>query len=241
MPSLALDDHLIWFAHCPKAGGTSIEAAMVERWGDRVGHLHWGWDRWWRQGGWRIATPPNSPQHLIWEDALKALPGAPDAVFAIVRDPVARMISEYNYQRRHRRGTWLGRAVAHLPFSLWLRVMLRMAEQNPYAFDNHLRPHSDFIPEGAVVFRLEDGLEQVMDWLGVTAETGPPPHRLKSRPPSQSTQRREAALIGAVFAEDYARFGYVRPERCDQPRPVLDRLARVLSSPLVWLDRRGLV
>ena len=48
MPSLTLDNRLIWFAHCPKAGGTSIETLMVETWGDRVGHLHWGWDLWWK-------------------------------------------------------------------------------------------------------------------------------------------------------------------------------------------------
>ncbi|MDH5453710.1 MAG: sulfotransferase family protein, partial [Paracoccaceae bacterium] len=112
MPSLTLPDRLIWFAHCPKAGGTSVEQFMVARWGDAVGHLHWGWDRWWRSGGWRLAAPPNSPQHLVWEDAVSALPRAPDAVFAVVRDPVARMTSEYRWQRGGQCRSWLGRLMA---------------------------------------------------------------------------------------------------------------------------------
>ena len=156
MPSLTLPDRLIWFAHCPKAGGTSIEQFMVAQWGEAVGHLHWGWDLWWKGGGWRVADPPNSPQHLIWEDALKVLPRAPDRVFALVRDPVARITSEYRWQRQGRRGTRLGKALACLPFPFWLRCMLALARQNPHAFDNHLRCQTDFIPEGAKVFRLEE-------------------------------------------------------------------------------------
>ena len=158
MPSLVLSDRLIWFAHCPKAGGTSVERAMVEPWGGAVGHLHWGWDLWWTRGGWRVADPPNSPQHFVWADALAALPRAPAVVFALVGDPAARMASEHAFQRRHRRGTGAGRALAQLPFSLWLRLMLAVARLNPHAFDNHLRPQVDFIPDSAAVFRLEEGL-----------------------------------------------------------------------------------
>ena len=56
MPSLTVDTRLIWFAHCPKAGGTSVKTLMAETWGDRVGHLAWGWDLWWKRGGWRWAN-----------------------------------------------------------------------------------------------------------------------------------------------------------------------------------------
>ena len=238
MPSLTLSDRLIWFAHCPKAGGTSVEQFMVARWGDAVGHLHWGWDRWWQRGGWRLADPPNSPQHLIWGDAVACLPKAPDAVFAVVRDPVARMASEHRYQRRARRGTRLGKALAMLPFSLWLRLMLALAERHPYAFDNHFRAQADFVPEGARVFRLEDGLQPVTRWLSaVTGESLsdlPLPHAL---PSGKGTGMSEAdqALIGRAFARDYARFGYPRPEA----RGGALGLARLGAPILAYLDRRG--
>lgn len=242
MPSLALPELFIWFAHCPKAGGTSVESFMVDRWGDAVGHLHWGWDLWWRRGGWRLASPPNSPQHLIWSDALTVLPRQPDAVFAMVRDPVTRMASEYRWQRGGRRGTWLGKAVAHLPFSLWLRVMLSMARRRPYSFDNHFRLQSEFIPDTAKVFRLEDGLQPALDWLSdIAGETDrlkeEAPHRLATGSAPELGPA-DKARIADAFGEDYDRFGYVPPS-CIARRDRLDWLAEKLAPLLIWLDRRG--
>lgn len=241
MPSLTLADKLIWFAHCPKAGGTSVEQALVARFGPAVGHLHWGWDLWWRGGGWRIADPPNSPQHLIWRDAVAALPRSPDAVFAVVRDPAARMASEHRWQRRGRRGTWAGKALARLPFSFWLRLMLAVARWNPYAFDNHFRSQSAFVPEGAVVFRLENGLAPVRDWLDEVAggaDGAGIPHVLSSGT-GAGLRPSDAALIARVFAEDYRRFAYPAPHRPSaRPDPLL-WLAALLAPPVALLDRLG--
>lgn len=244
MPSLALSDQLIWFAHCPKSGGTSIEQFMVARWGDAVGHLHWGWDLWWRDGGWRVANPPNSPQHLVWADAVPALPRAPDAVFAVVRDPVARIASEYRWQRLGRRGTRLGKALAYLPFPLWLRVMLAMAKRNPHAFDNHLRPQSDFVPATARVFHLENGLEPVIGWLAETvgdrAVASGLPHAIRT-PGQTPIDPRDAALIHQTFRADYQRFGYHPPQAHPVARPIADRLAARLAPLAMRLDQRGLL
>jgi len=242
MPSLSLATCLIWFAHCPKAGGTSVEQAMVARWGDAVGHLHWGWDRWWTRGGWREADPPNSPQHLTWADAASVLPRPPDAVFALVREPADRMVSEYRWQRRHRRGTRAGGLLARLPFSLWLRVMLAMARKNPFAFDNHFRPQTDFVPDGASVFRLEDGLQAVFGWLAEitgTEAVSAPPHALKTGGGGAGPSAADRARIAAAFEADYARFGYVPPDLPPPRRDGLDRLAAAAAPVLVWLDRRG--
>ena len=241
MPSLTLPDRLIWFAHCPKAGGTSVEQVMVARWGNAVGHLHWGWDLWWRRGGWRVADPPNSPQHLIWADVERALPRAPDAVFALVRDPVARIASEHRWQRQGRRGTALGKALAWLPFSLWLRVMLAVVERHPHAFDNHLRPQGDFIPETAVVFRLEDGLEKALAWLVETADAAatstPVPRAIATRS-GTPVGPAERARIARAYAGDYARFGYAMPA-VDSAPDWRDRLARWLAPLIARLDRKG--
>ncbi|MEL7105721.1 MAG: hypothetical protein AAGM21_07360 [Pseudomonadota bacterium] len=244
MPSLALAHRLIWFAHCPKAGGTSVETAMVARWGPQVGHLHWGWDLWWMRGGWREASPPNSPQHLIWEDALSVLPRAPDDVFALVRDPAQRMASEYRWQRRGRRGTFLGLAVSYLPFSLWLTLMLALARQNPYAYDNHLRPQTDFIPDGAKVFYLEDGLAPALDWLAETAGAPPfeaTPHQLSTRAVGTTLRPRDCDRIGWAFAADYARFGYSNPARTGALANWLDRFADAVAPGLAWLECRGMI
>ncbi len=241
MPSLDLPHCLIWFAHCPKAGGTSIEQLMVATWGDRVGNLHWGWDLWWHGGGWRRADPPNSPQHHIWPDALTVLPRTPDAVFAVTRDPLTRMVSEYRWQRDLRRGTRAGKALAWLPFSIWLRLMLQVAARNPHAFDNHLRPQGDFIPDHARLFRLEDGLDAVAVWLaeitGACLSPANLPHALP-KVAGHDIGPRDAALIGQAFAVDYNRFGYDRP-RGTAARPVLDWLTARAAPLVAWIERRG--
>lgn len=241
MPSLTLPGRLIWFAHCPKAGGTSVEQVMVAKWGNAVGHLHWGWDRWWRHGGWRVADPPNSPQHLVWKDATALLPNLPDTVFAVVRDPVARMASEQRWQRSGQCRSKLGRLLACLPFSIWIRLMLAVARRAPHAFDNHFRPQCDFIPEDAQVFRLEDGLGPVILWLEDT--TGEPLDRIPHAIPTRSgtpVGPVDRALIARVFAADYARFGYVPTRGCPRSRAV-DCIANLLAPFVAALDRRGML
>ncbi len=240
MPSLTLPNRLIWFAHCPKAGGTSIEKFMVSNWGDAVSHLHWGWDLWWRGGGWRVANPPNSPQHMIWADAQSQLSRAPDLIFAVVRNPADRMASEYRWQREKRRGTRLGKALAHLPFSLWLRVLLRAAQHHPYIFDNHFRPQADIVPQTAQVFHFEAGLEPVIHWLAdVTDDTvdiRTIPHALRSTTRTEISPK-DRALIGAAFAEDCRRFGYLHPK--GKSTSWLDQLAVCIAPLVIFLDRRG--
>lgn len=215
---------------------------MVAHWGDCVGHLHWGWDLWWRKGGWRLATPPNSPQHLIWEDAVQALPQPPDVVFAVVRDPKARMQSEYRWQRLRRRGTRIGRALAYLPFGLWLRVMLALACRYPHAFDNHFRPQTAFIPKDAQVFKLEDGLEAALSWLAVQTGVSYDPvtsARHNATGLGVVVAPKDAARIAQTFAEDYARFGYTPQTTDPVRRDLADLLAAILAPGLAWLDRRG--
>lgn len=193
------------------------------------------------RGGWRVADPPNSPQHLVWADARRMLPEPPDQVFAVVRDPVARLASEHRWQAQGRRGTKLGKWLAKLPFSLWLRVMLAAARRHPHVFDNHLRPQADFVPEEARIFRLEDGLDKVTHWMAETTgealDDKALPHAIPSGAgPEVSLQDR--GLIGAAFAVDFARFGYARSEGVSGVG-VFDVLATALAPVVVYLDRRG--
>lgn len=249
MPSLTLDDRLIYFAHCPKAGGTSVEQFMVARWGDQVGHLGWGWDLdWIAGGGERAGGIPCSPQHYTWQDAARVLPRSPDAAFAVVRDPVARLISEYRYQRTERRAGRLAGLLRKLGFSSWLCLMAEVHARNPYAFDNHFRPQTEFVPNGARVFRLEDGLGQVGVWLCAQAgEAGPVamPHELKARGhgPAVQPMRQDLELIIRWYSEDFGRFGYRLPELPGAPedrhRAGRRAFARAAAPIVDALYRRG--
>jgi hypothetical protein len=246
VPSVEIKGKLIYFAHCPKAGGTSVERFMVERWGPAVRLLGWGWDRSWAGRGERAGEVPSSPQHLVWEDAESALPRTPDVVFTVVRDPVARMVSEYRYQRAGRLTGPFGRPVKALGFSSWLRLMFALADRNPYTHDNHFRPQVRFLPpEGAQVFRLEDGLRPVLAWLAAQAGEAAPdavPHDLKTgEAPSVVLPAKDKALIAMRFRDDYLRFGYDPPPAAGGPGERGGVATRAAAAVLDPLYRRGLV
>lgn len=246
MPSVEVNGRLIYFAHCPKAGGTSVERFMVDRWGDAVRLLGWGWDRRWAGRGERAGEVPSSPQHYVWEDAERALPRAPDEVFTVVRDPVARMVSEYRYQRDGRLTGPFGRPVRRLGFSAWLRLMFALSDRNPYTHDNHFRPQVAFLPPGgAHVFRLEDGLQPVLAWLAQCAGERAPdavPHDLRTGAgPRVQPTAEDRMLIFQRFEDDYRRFGYPFPFEALDPgrdRTMTHRAAAAVLDPLY---RRGLV
>ena len=154
------------------------------------------------------------------------------------------MLSEHRYQRRHRRGTLAGRLVAYLPFRFWLRLMLlAVARRNPYAFDNHLRPQADFVPQGARVFRLEDGVDPAVDWLAATTRQArlSAPRRLLRTWPGQAVDPETLALIARTFAMDYARFGYLPPPLPPRRPDPLGVLARLAAPLVAGLERRGLL
>lgn len=239
MPLFQVRQRSVWFAHVPKTGGTSVEQALASTADVSITFLDWGWHNRFRRGVWPTRRPPCSPQHLTWADGLAAQASRPDHVVGIVRDPAQRIQSEWRYQKSRQSSTKLGRAFASLPFSIWLPIVLSMAARNPYAFDNHIRPQSDFLPETATVFRLEDGLDGVLHWMSDALETPLPPagSALKTGK-SHTMSEQDAALIYGAFQKDFQRFGY-SPLRVSARKPAI--WAHIVARPLVWLDLRGLI
>src|SRR6056297_3622976 len=117
MPLVSAGGRRLFFAHVPKTGGSSLEDYLAERFGP-LAWLDRYWELRWKDGGCREAGLRVSPQHLAAEDALRLLPGPSDWSFALVRDPVARIVSEYRFQAR---APGRRRRLAELGFSSWLR------------------------------------------------------------------------------------------------------------------------
>ena len=62
-----------------------------------------------------------------------------------------------------------------LTFGEWLHDLEDIQTYQPIAFDNHTRPMNNIVPQGAKVFHLEQGLEQIVPWLDeVTGDTSGP-------------------------------------------------------------------
>ena len=210
MPIVRIAGKLVYFAHVPKCAGTSVEVYLSDRFGE-LGFLDWRYlelapeQRWTR----------SSPQHVDVASLHRLMPAEFfEACFAVVRHPVDRLVSVFRYQRD---------AETEIPqateFSDWLDGL---AGTGAFYLDNHARPMIDFIPEGAEIFRIEDGLQRLVDWVDALAGTDDAAHCIavhntfaerltfRNRQAGDEIVPTEAdrARIYEIYTEDFERFGY---------------------------------
>lgn len=212
MPLFRIDTQLHYFAHVPKCGGTSVELYLEERFGE-LGFRDRGFldraeaDRW----------SQSSPQHTPAEVFRSLIPERwVSSSFAVVRHPVRRLVSAFTYARDVRKTLPAGTLLDD-----WCQAELAGIVKEPFLHDGHFLPQSVFVPEGARVFRLEDGLQSVVDHLDRLAGNSRGPRTLpeknvaawrsdpSARPPDPAPAT--LALIATVYADDFDRFGYDRP------------------------------
>lgn len=217
MPFFRASEKLVYFAHVPKCGGSAVEGYLRRRFGavgfaDEQFHSQPASRKWSR----------SSPQHVPVDILERLFPsGFFDTAFAVVRHPVDRMISEFHYQR-----DLLLQIDPSESFSTWVSQLDRALAANPWLYDNHLKPMTDLVPSGATVFRLEDGLEQIIPYLDALVGPCDQPlqfERVLSRDPSRPKvipNAEDIATIERIFRQDFDRFGYALETQA-QPKPAL--------------------
>lgn len=212
MPLVRMGHRLIYFAHVPKCAGTAVERYLVERFGPLAFHdPKFGTidpdARWSR----------TSPQHMPEATRLRILPDAfLDGIFTTVRHPVRRLRSVFLFQREVE-----GRIAADTDFSAWIKEIPGLLEDDPHIFDGHLKPMGDTVPEHATVFRVEDGLEQVVAWIDRHAGTETGPRKIKAANvlsarmahakrdvPDVAVTAQDRRVIRQIYRDDFERFGY---------------------------------
>ena len=148
-----------------------------------------------------------SPQHVTVAALERMVPlQFFDCQFAVVRHPVARLASVFQFQKRNQRQ--IGRLVS---FERWLKSLPNVLAKDPYRFDGHALPQSAFVPPSADVFRLEDGLTPLSGYLderfGASGSELDFGHSKKARSKLKIKTAHED-LIREIYAEDFDRFGY---------------------------------
>jgi hypothetical protein len=209
---------MVYYAHVPKCAGSSIEDYLTERFGP-LAFLN--------RGHRRILAPKKwsatSPQHIDVAALDLLFPqDFFDASFTVVRHPVSRLISAFTFQQARR----------YIPLRMGFEAWLAAGQKaTSFQFDNHLRPMTDLVPEGAEVFRMEDGLGAVVPWLDELAGNQDGPREIpKSNKTDDVVWRSRTAwkewirshlqakrptlddrLCGEIYRlykADYERFGY---------------------------------
>lgn len=248
MPIFKAGPKLVYYAHVPKCGGSAVGWYLEERFGqiafaDRRHTSQPQEARWSR----------TSPQHIDHASLSRLFPdGFFDALFTIVRHPVARTVSAFHFQLEVEK-----LIPAETTFSDWLADLEERLEENPFVFDNHVRPMSDIVPEGAHVFYMEHGLDSLVGWFDALVGSEEGPRALpkineqgaysgtkteKARPSEADLER-----ISRIYAADFKRFGYeVGTKAPATPAPVLsaqsiadrDAYLKSFNAPLNKIRRK---
>ncbi len=208
MPLFLNDGAMHYFAHIPKAGGSSVERFIAETLGTPflINDRYWSRravERWTR----------TSPQHILWSDLVTMVPEALIAsAFAVTRHPVARAASAFNYRV----------ARAEIPvgqsFEAWFERGARAYARNGFIYDNHLVPQHRFVPEDAATWRLEDGLGHALAAIARRFGAAPPADGVLENPtpkgPSPLVARTEPMArrtkdeLAEFYRDDFHRFDY---------------------------------
>ena len=223
MPITRISGKLVCFLHVPRCGGTSMEHYLVARFGP----LAFRDPRYLEQPG-PARWTRTAPQHVAAADLERLFPpGFLDESFAIVRDPLARQTSVFRFQRDVEERISRGRS-----FEAWLDNQVEKMAQQRFVLDNHVRPMTEMVPEGARIFHLEQGMDPVIAWLDALAGDTAPEVVLKEKNnyakrldwagiepgPAPVITDHVRAILAEVYAGDYDRFGYAPDTAEDGPR-----------------------
>ena len=209
MPIVRINGALHYYAHVPKCGGRSVENYLRARFGEMwlINDDFYGLpahQRWTK----------SSPQHVDWASLTQVIPADAFATsLAVVRHPVARAVSSYNYYLAN-----LKRIPIAMSMEEWFAEFQDLREQHPFYLDNHMRPQSDIVPPDATVFKLEDGLSDLVAHLdglaGDMAEPRAVAHEHATHDVAGMTKAPISARLLAdlhqFYAVDFERFGYDR-------------------------------
>ena len=220
MPLCHINHTLLYFAHIPKTGGSSVEEYMAAKGPIALRHNNIG----------KVAWSKTTPQHMPRRVFVNYVPREfYDYGFAVLRDPKAKLISAYK-MRASRKHVWsnplnwltwtwgrlrgrdvyaipLWRLTLSLDFDTWAWLATWMVRRRPYLYDGHILPQSAFVLDGHRLFLFEDGIEKVFRWIDEV--TGTPAiagsfHQKKGGDFPISCSPATEALLRRVYAEDYA-------------------------------------
>jgi len=197
MPIFEKDGKRLLFVHIPKTGGTAVYEHLKP-------HFSVSFHR---QGNEQTLKPTAikvNPQHFTAEDIALMFPeGYFDYRFAIVRDPMTRVVSEYKWRSRFFK--------KEVEFNDWIVEQVEEYRKSPFHYDNHIRPQSDFVDESLEVFRMEDGLSPVIQRINERLGLKLPEMVSRANQSPQKSlkfTRANRALVKSLYQADFERFGY---------------------------------
>ena len=152
MPVFSKENESILFVHIPKCGGSSISKVFQKN----------NWEESFSVRGKSLSEIEylkSSPQHYHGEIIKNIFEISKfNKIFTIVRNPFNRLKSEFYRQLNNEIST-------NKSPEDWFNNVLEKYNQNNYIYDNHIRPQNEFILEKIHIFKLEEGLKKVYEYI----------------------------------------------------------------------------
>jgi hypothetical protein len=210
MPLFKIDRKIHYYAHVPKCAGSSVENYLEARFGSlALKNEQWYNDKMVSE---RWGEP--SPQHISANVMASMIPEDwISSSFAVVRHPVDRFVSAFNFQSQ---------ALLTMPPGVCPMDLIRLLDvadtQGNHLYDDHFRPMSDIVPKAAKIFHMEEGFADLVAHLDTLSGslTGP-----REVPHVNETLAREGADFETIklsadslkwierrYLKDFERFGY---------------------------------
>jgi len=133
----------ILYIHIPKTGGGSIEEFLNKNKFKRTI---------WTAKPWKFSKCSAQHMHADLLNSFLNLDKI-DYIFATVRNPIYRMISEYKWR--------IKRDIASNGFNRWYQEARQQYQADNFYADNHMRPMHEFITPNCTIFKLEDGFSTI--------------------------------------------------------------------------------
>ena len=215
MPLYRHADRMLLLIHIPKTGGSTVEEVLHRRGAQQA-----------------LKSRPRkefsvvTPQHMHWDLLLTWVPpGFYNQSVSIVRNPYARLASEYRWRSDlHKANLNKARASADQPvdaeappaemldFDTWLQHQFKAYPKRPMILDNHIRPQVEFVGPDTQIFRLEDGLDAAINHC--LTQLNMPLRNLKVHQARKSasqpipTTAARMAQVAEFYKADFEAFGY---------------------------------
>lgn len=182
---------VLHFVHIPKTGGSSLGTTIRNSGARRA--LHHKSD---------LGFLKMPVQHMHAHLYTRLIPKQfCNATIAVVRDPLARMMSEFKYQENLNR--------TRLSFDQWVEQVIGEYNEDPFCHQNHIRPQHEFIAPRTKVFRFEDGLEAPLNFAcGILKLSPNPLEQLKRSSRTFEPPAATKKIIRDFYARDYEVLGY---------------------------------
>lgn len=190
----------ILFIHIPKTGGSSVEKALGL-------HPHQVLDAYDFLSG-----TGKHLQHLTYSEIkLRVDTQILERMnmFCIVRNPIERFYFEYHWRLKIKH-----KVVENLSIEEFAQYLLQLKKNNKLSQECHYRLQSDYFYEKESVhkdikiFRLEDGMQNVEDWLNVLLD-----EKIKIKHDNKTKKGTKPSsslhsLIKDIYLEDFIKLGY---------------------------------